>query len=62
MEELREAIRRNPDNSEEQLEWYEMSPSERFLESQRLWATFDMLGGSVAPESDSQSPFDPAAA
>lgn len=62
MDELREAIRRNPDNSVERLEWYEVSPSERFLESQRLWTTFSMLGGNVGREPDSQSPFDPAGA
>ncbi|MBI4871574.1 MAG: hypothetical protein HY814_08400 [Candidatus Riflebacteria bacterium] len=60
MEELREAIRRNPDNSLEQLEWYELSPFDRFLESQRLWETFALLGGDVVPEPDSESPFDPA--
>ena len=43
---------------EELLEWYLMSPAERWVESQRLWATFLLLGGSLDPEPDSQSPFD----
>ena len=42
---------------EETLEWYLMTPAERWAESQRLWATFRLLGGSLDPESDSQSPF-----
>lgn len=42
----------------ELLEWYRMTPQERWAESQRLWATFTLLGGSLDPEPDSQSPFD----
>lgn len=43
---------------EELLEWYLMTAEERWAESQRLWATFRLLGGSLEPEPDSQSPFD----
>jgi len=43
---------------EELLEWYVMTPEERWIESRRLGATFTLLGGSLAPEPDSQSPFD----
>jgi hypothetical protein len=42
---------------EEVLEWYRMTPGERFLESQKLWDVFILLGGSVDPERDTQSPF-----
>jgi hypothetical protein len=42
----------------ELLDWYRMTPEERWVESQRLWATFTLLGGSLDPEPDSQSPFD----
>jgi hypothetical protein len=42
----------------ELLDWYRMSPDERWAESQHLWATFSLLGGSLDPEPDSQSPFD----
>ena len=38
-------------------EWYRLSPSERWLESERLLAAFLMLGGSLDPEPDTQSPF-----
>lgn len=41
----------------EVLEWYRMSPQERWTESMRLWNTFHLLGGRLEPESDSQSPF-----
>jgi hypothetical protein len=43
---------------DELLEWYLMTPQERWAESQRLWETFTLLGGSLEPEPDSQSPFD----
>lgn len=42
---------------EEQLEWYRMSPEERWRESERLWTTFRDLGGGLEPEPDLQSPF-----
>lgn len=42
---------------EETLEWYSMSPAERFEESQKLWNEFLALGGKYDPEPDSQSPF-----
>lgn len=42
----------------ELLDWYRMTPEERWVESQRLWATFTFLGGSLDPQPDSQSPFD----
>ena len=41
------------------LEWYALSPAERFVESQQLWETFLLLGGSGEPEPDTQSPFYP---
>lgn len=43
---------------DELLEWYLMTPQERWVESQRLWTTFTLLGGSLEPQPDSQSPFD----
>lgn len=42
---------------DETLEWYRMSPHERFEESQTLWEIFTILGGSYDPEPDTQSPF-----
>jgi hypothetical protein len=41
----------------EALEWWSLTPAERFVESQKLWATFLALGGSLEPEPDWQSPF-----
>src|SRR3954463_11539789 len=37
--------------------WYALTPSERFLESMKLWETYLALGGSLEPEPDTQSPF-----
>ena len=34
---------------EERGEWYRMTPQDRWLESERLWATFLALGGSLDP-------------
>lgn len=45
------------EDNEELLDWYAMSPAERFAESQKMWSTFLLLGGSLEPEPDSQSPF-----
>ena len=39
------------------LDWYKMSPAERFVESQKLWEVFMLLGGDYDPEPDTQSPF-----
>lgn len=41
----------------EVLDWYRLSPQERWTESMRLWDTYRLLGGQLEPESDSQSPF-----
>lgn len=41
----------------EVLDWYRLTPQERWAESMRLWDTFRLLGGQLEPESDSQSPF-----
>jgi len=42
---------------DEVLEWYTLSPAERFLESQKLWEVFLLFGGKYDPEPDTQSPF-----
>src|SRR5262245_60653046 len=52
-----------PPQDPEVLEWWSMTPAQRWAESQKLWATFLALGGSLEPEPDRQSPFyDPEAA
>ena len=47
----------NSTTDAEVLDWYGMSPAERFLESHKLWELFISLGGSYDPEPDTQSPF-----
>lgn len=42
---------------DEWMEWYLLTPAERWRESSRLWETYMMLGGSLDDEPDSQSPF-----
>jgi hypothetical protein len=37
--------------------WYRLTPVERWVESERLWATYLTLGGTLDPEPDTQSPF-----
>ena len=43
--------------SEEWLDWYSLTPAERWRESERLLAQFLAMGGSLDPEPDTQSPF-----
>ena len=38
-------------------DWYGLSPQERWRESARLWDTYLLLGGTLDPEPDTQSPF-----
>lgn len=40
-------------------EWYRLTPQQRWQESEKLWAFYLTVGGSLDPEPDSQSPFDP---
>jgi hypothetical protein len=43
---------------EEVLEWYRMTPQERWAESMRLWDIFYLLGGRLESNYfDSQGPF-----
>lgn len=41
------------------MEWYRLTPLERWRESMKLWQFYLQTGGSLDPEPDSQSPFDP---
>ncbi len=41
----------------EWLEWYLLSPEERWQRSMQLWPEYLALGGSLEPEVDFQSPF-----
>ena len=42
---------------EEWVEWYKMTPAQRWAETQKLWDFYIKIGGSLDPESDTQSPF-----
>jgi hypothetical protein len=42
---------------DEWMEWYRMTPAERWRETTRLWDTYLILGGSLDDEPDTQSPF-----
>jgi hypothetical protein len=44
------------------VEWYALTPAERWAATDRLWAQYLVMGGSLDPEPDTQSPFfDPEA-
>jgi hypothetical protein len=45
---------------EEWVEWCQLTPQQRWVESERLWEIFLAFGGSLDPEPDPQSPFDVA--
>jgi len=38
-------------------DWYRLTPLERWHESEKLWAHYLAIGGSLDPESDTESPF-----
>jgi len=38
-------------------EWYRLTPADRWRETKKLWDFFLVIGGSLGPEPDSQSPF-----
>ncbi len=44
---------------DEWVEWYRMTPLERWKETQKLWTFYLQMGGTLDAEPDSQSPFDP---
>ncbi len=44
--------------ADEWIEWYDLTPAERWAESAKLWQTYLALGGSLDPAPDTQSPFD----
>ena len=41
----------------EWLEWFALTPQERWAESEKLWAHYLEIGGRLDPEPDTQSPF-----
>lgn len=51
LEQLTEAV------GNEWMEWYRMTPDERWRASGQLWEVYIAMGGSLDPEPDTQSPF-----
>jgi hypothetical protein len=46
----------------EWLEWFALTPQQRWAESEKLWVHYLEIGGRLDPEPDTQSPFfDPSA-
>jgi hypothetical protein len=43
---------------DEWLDWYRLTPAERWRKSDHLWSFYLSVGGSLDSEPDSQSPFD----
>jgi len=43
--------------TDEELEWLRLTPEQRLLETTKLWQLYISLGGNLAPEPDTQSPF-----
>ena len=41
----------------EWVEWFRMTPEERWAESSKLWQFYLQAGGSLDPDPDPQSPF-----
>ena len=42
---------------DEETEWLNLSPQERFSETTKLWELYISLGGNLDPEPDPDSPF-----
>lgn len=52
-----EILKNNDILEDEWAEWYQMTPAQRWKESEKLWAFYLESGGSLDPEPDTQSPF-----
>ena len=39
-------------------EWIRLTPAQRYIETDKLWAIYLAWGGSLDPQPDSESPFD----
>jgi hypothetical protein len=44
-------------DADETMDWYRLTPVERFQEFLKLWEVYILLGGDLGPEPDTQSPF-----
>lgn len=50
-------MKKNTEFIDEDREWLIITPSQRILETTKLWRLYLSLGGSLDPEPNSQSPF-----
>jgi hypothetical protein len=50
-------MKKNTEFVDEDREWLSITPSQRILETTKLWRLYLSLGGSLDPEPDPQSPF-----
>ena len=46
------------DDEDPWLEWYSLTPQQRWEETTKAWQFYRQVGGTLDPEPDSQSPFD----
>lgn len=46
------------DHEDTWVEWYRLTPQQRWAESMKIWQFYLQVGGTLDPEPDSQSPFD----
>ena len=46
------------DHEDSWLEWYRLTPQDRWEETKKIWQFYLRVGGSLDPEPDCQSPFD----
>jgi hypothetical protein len=44
-------------DDDEMIDWFRLTPVERFQEFLKLWEVYILLGGDLGPEPDTQSPF-----
>ena len=58
LEERRKRLDEARDHEDSWIEWYRLTPQQRWDESMKNWQFYLQVGGSLDPEPDSQCPFD----
>ena len=57
-EERHQRLEEARDHEDSWIEWYRLTPQERWAESMKMWQFYLQVGGTLDPEPDPQSPFD----
>ena len=57
MKKMKSAPHKKIEFTDEESEWLSLTPAERLSETAKLWKLYVVLGGSLGPEPDPQSPF-----